>query len=49
MILGPRGDMVSDVAVFQEFWGSKAELRRFQDGAILWSVGNEMKKNFIHI
>jgi U3 small nucleolar RNA-associated protein 22 len=39
---GPSADMKKDAAEFTEFWGDKAELRRFRDGRILeslvWSI-----------
>lgn len=37
------GMLVQAAAKFRQFWGEKAELRRFQDGniaeAVVWEVG----------
>lgn len=41
---GPSAENKSDAASFREFWGEKAELRRFKDGSIQESLvwaGNE--------
>jgi U3 small nucleolar RNA-associated protein 22 len=35
---GPAAENKKDSAVFRQFWGEKAELRRFKDGSILESV-----------
>lgn len=38
MDLGPSVEEKADAAKYRDFWGEKAELRRFQDGNILESV-----------
>lgn len=38
--LGPSGDDTEAVEQFKDFWGSKAELRRFRDGRIVMAAGN---------
>lgn len=35
---GPSAEAKEDAASFRQFWGEKAELRRFKDGSILESV-----------
>lgn len=41
--IGPPADDVQAAAKFRQFWGDKAELRRFQDGniaeAVVWECG----------
>ncbi|DBB01879.1 TPA: hypothetical protein ACH3X1_000480 [Trebouxia sp. C0004] len=41
--MGPPADDVQAAAKFRQFWGDKAELRRFQDGniaeAVVWECG----------
>jgi U3 small nucleolar RNA-associated protein 22 len=43
---GPPADHAKEVAAFRDFWGTKAELRRFPDGsvmeAVLWDVPLEI-------
>jgi U3 small nucleolar RNA-associated protein 22 len=45
---GPPAEDTAGVAAFKEFWGSKAELRRFKDGAIIhavvWDGGKDAKE-----
>jgi U3 small nucleolar RNA-associated protein 22 len=36
--LGPPAENKKEAAAFRQFWGEKAELRRFKDGSILESV-----------
>lgn len=36
--LGPSAENKKEAAAFRQFWGEKAELRRFKDGSILESV-----------
>ena len=36
---GPSGDDEEAVATFRDFWGSKAETRRFKDGSVIVAVG----------
>lgn len=36
--LGPAAENKKEAATFRQFWGEKAELRRFKDGSILESV-----------
>ncbi|PRW05744.1 nucleolar 6, partial [Chlorella sorokiniana] len=36
--MGPPADRAKEAAAFRAFWGDKAELRRFQDGAIAETV-----------
>lgn len=36
--LGPSAELTKDAAKFRQFWGEKAELRRFKDGSILECV-----------
>ncbi|KAF7731786.1 hypothetical protein EC973_008301 [Apophysomyces ossiformis] len=40
---GPDAQQVQEAKEFREFWGKKAELRRFKDGSILESVVWETK------
>lgn len=35
---GPAPEAKDEAAAFQTFWGDVAELRRFKDGRILWSI-----------
>jgi U3 small nucleolar RNA-associated protein 22 len=35
---GPSAEMQEEASAFREFWGEKAELRRFRDGSILESL-----------
>ena len=41
---GPSADEQDEAAKFRNFWGEKAELRRFKDGsiseALVWSLGS---------
>ncbi|KAH7349596.1 nrap protein, partial [Plectosphaerella cucumerina] len=36
--LGPSAELTKEAAKFRQFWGEKAELRRFKDGSILECV-----------
>ncbi|KAI1863457.1 uncharacterized protein JN550_009568 [Neoarthrinium moseri] len=38
MDLGPSVEQKEEAAKYRDFWGEKAELRRFQDGSILESI-----------
>ncbi|KAF2466725.1 pre-rRNA processing protein-like protein Utp22 [Lindgomyces ingoldianus] len=42
---GPTAENKKDAASFRQFWGEKAELRRFKDGSILESVVWSYKHN----
>jgi hypothetical protein len=42
--VGPSADNTEESDKFKEFWGSKAELRRFKDGRIVVAVGKKKKK-----
>ncbi|XP_029423844.1 nucleolar protein 6 isoform X2 [Nannospalax galili] len=48
--LGPEADQ-PEAADFRQFWGSRSELRRFQDGAIreavVWEAGSMSEKRLI--
>ncbi|EPQ03522.1 Nucleolar protein 6 [Myotis brandtii] len=48
--LGPEADQ-PEAADFRQFWGSRSELRRFQDGAIreavVWEAGSMSQKRLI--
>lgn len=50
LIMGPPADQ-PDAKEFRNFWGSKSELRRFQDGsineAVLWSCNNMAEKSMV--
>ncbi|THX96884.1 Nrap protein [Aureobasidium pullulans] len=43
---GPAAEQKKEAAAFRQFWGEKAELRRFRDGSILeslvWAANSEM-------
>ena len=39
LVTGPPAENQDEVKKFQSFWGSKAEVRRFKDGAIISAVG----------
>ena len=38
--VGPSADNTEESDKFKDFWGAKAELRRFKDGRIVHAVGN---------
>ncbi len=48
---GPPADQADAARAFRAFWGSKAELRRFQDGAIteavVWEEGGPAGRHLI--
>ncbi|KAL3158789.1 hypothetical protein ABBQ32_011516 [Trebouxia sp. C0010 RCD-2024] len=50
--MGPPADDVQAAAKFRQFWGEKAELRRFQDGniaeAVVWEVGPAERHTVVH-
>lgn len=46
MEYGPPAEEQKDAARFRQFWGEKAELRRFKDGSILECVAWSSKQTF---
>ena len=49
--MGPSADKADAARAFRAFWGEKAELRRFQDGAIteavMWEGGGAAERHLV--